>query len=62
MLKKQLRRGLSAFFYDVGYKEGQNFKSYEEMLNFIKEKGLPMDALYKVCRQSRGCKKIYRRN
>lgn len=42
-VKETARRGLSAFFYDVGYKEGQNFKSYEEMLNFIKEKGLPMD-------------------
>ena len=43
-IKETARRGLSAFFYDVGYKEGQNFKTYEEMLNFIKEKGLPMDA------------------
>lgn len=41
-VKETARRGLSAFFYDVGYKEGQNFKTYEEMLNFIKEKGLPM--------------------
>ena len=42
-VKETARRGLSAFFYDVGYKEGSKFKSYEEMLNFIKEKGLPMD-------------------
>ena len=42
-VKETARRGLSAFFYDVGYKEGQKFKTYEEMLNFIKEKGLPMD-------------------
>ncbi|MBO5131165.1 MAG: NAD-dependent DNA ligase LigA [Romboutsia sp.] len=42
-VKETARRGLSAFFYDVGYKEGENFKTYEEMLNFIKEKGLPMD-------------------
>ena len=42
-VKETARRGLSAFFYDVGYKEGQNFKTYEEMLNFIKQKGLPMD-------------------
>ena len=42
-VKETARRGLSAFFYDVGYKEGKNFKTYEEMLNFIKEKGLPMD-------------------
>lgn len=43
------KRGLSAFFYDIGYKEGQPFKTYEEMLNFIKEKGFPMDDYIKVC-------------
>ena len=42
-VKETARRGLSAFFYDVGYKECKKFKTYEEMLNFIKEKGLPMD-------------------
>ena len=42
-VKETARRGLSAFFYDVGYKEGNAFKTYEEMLKFIKEKGLPMD-------------------
>ena len=42
-VRETARRGLSAFFYDVGYKEGESFKSYEEMLGFIKEKGLPMD-------------------
>ncbi|WP_297713616.1 NAD-dependent DNA ligase LigA [Clostridium sp.] len=42
-VKETARRGLSAFFYDIGYKEEQNFKTYEEMLNFIKERGLPMD-------------------
>ena len=43
------KRGLSAFFYDIGYKEGESFKTYEEMLNFIKEKGFPMDDYIKVC-------------
>ena len=42
-VKETARRGLSAFFYDVGYKEGSAFKNYEEMLKFIKDKGLPMD-------------------
>ena len=37
------KRNLSAFFYDVGYKEGAPFKTYMEMLNFIKTKGFPMD-------------------
>lgn len=47
--KETARRNLSAFFYDVGYNEGEPFKSYTEMLNFIKEKGLPMDDYIKEC-------------
>ena len=46
-LKETAKRNLSAFFYDIGYKEGTPFKTYEEMLNFIKEKGLPMDSYVK---------------
>lgn len=42
-VKETARRNLSAFFYDVGYNEGQQFKTYEEMLGFIKKMGLPMD-------------------
>ena len=37
-LKETAKRNLSAFFYDVGYKEGEPFETYEEMLAFIKEK------------------------
>ncbi|MDZ7542654.1 NAD-dependent DNA ligase LigA, partial [Clostridium perfringens] len=48
-LKETAKRNLSAFFYDVGYKEGEPFKTYEEMLNFIKGKGLPMDSYVKYC-------------
>lgn len=48
-VKETARRNLSAFFYDIGYKEGAPFKTYLEMLNFIKEKGLPMDDYMKVC-------------
>lgn len=43
------KRGLSAFFYDIGYKEGEEFKTYTEMLDFIKEKGFPMDDYVKIC-------------
>ncbi|MGL5616755.1 MAG: NAD-dependent DNA ligase LigA [Sarcina sp.] len=43
------KRGLSAFFYDIGYKEGAGFETYREMLNFIKEKGFPMDEYIKEC-------------
>ncbi|MCQ2969008.1 MAG: NAD-dependent DNA ligase LigA [Clostridium sp.] len=46
-VKETARRGLSAFFYDIGYKEGTAFKNYEEMLEFIKDKGLPMDEYIK---------------
>lgn len=43
------KRNLSAFFYDVGYKEGAPFKTYIEMLNFIKTKGFPMDDYIREC-------------
>ncbi|OOM79681.1 DNA ligase [Clostridium sp. BL-8] len=48
-VKETARRNLSAFFYDVGYKEGTPFKSYLEMMKFIKEQGLPVDEYIKVC-------------
>ncbi|MEG0297739.1 MAG: NAD-dependent DNA ligase LigA [Clostridium sp.] len=48
-VKETAKRKLSAFFYDVGYKEGKGFKTYEEMLAFIKELGLPMDDYIKYC-------------
>ena len=48
-VRETAKRNLSAFFYDIGYKEGQQFETYEEMLNFIKEKGFPMDDYIKYC-------------
>jgi DNA ligase (NAD+) len=48
-IKETAKRNLSAFFYDVGYKEGTPFRSYEEMMNFIKEKGFPIDDYMKIC-------------
>ena len=48
-LKETAKRNLSAFFYDIGYKEGDGFRTYEEMLAFIKEKGFPMDDYIKAC-------------
>lgn len=48
-VKETARRNLSAFFYDVGYKEGTPFKTYLEMMDFIKEQGLPVDDYIKVC-------------
>ncbi|KOA18258.1 DNA ligase [Clostridium homopropionicum DSM 5847] len=48
-IKETARRNLSAFFYDIGYNEGEPFETYFDMLNFIKDKGLPVDDYYKVC-------------
>ncbi|MDP4090645.1 MAG: NAD-dependent DNA ligase LigA, partial [Bacillota bacterium] len=36
-------------FYDVGYNEGEPFKTYSEMLNFIKDKGFYLDDYIKEC-------------
>ena len=48
-VKETASRNLSAFFYDIGYKEGESFKTYLEMMDFIKDKGLPVDDYIKVC-------------
>ncbi|GAA0180678.1 NAD-dependent DNA ligase LigA [Clostridium sediminicola] len=48
-VKETAKRNLSAFFYNVVYNEGEPFKSYLEMLDFIKTKGFPMDDYIKVC-------------
>lgn len=48
-VKETARRNLSAFFYDIGYTEGEPFSSYIEMMNFIKEKGFPVDEYIKTC-------------
>ena len=48
-IKETARRNLSAFFYNVVYNEGKSFKTYEEMLDFIKKKGFPVDEYIKVC-------------
>jgi DNA ligase (NAD+) len=49
-VKETAKRNLSAFFYDIGYNEGRKFETYEEMLNFIKEKKFPMDDYIKICK------------
>lgn len=48
-VRETAKRKLSAFFYDIGYKEGTQFKSYEEMINFIKEKGFCVDDYIRIC-------------
>jgi len=49
-IQETARRNLSAFFYDVGYNEGKPFKTYMEMMDFIKEKGFPVDLYIKECK------------
>lgn len=48
-VKETERRNLSAFFYDIGYKEGNPFDTYVDMLNFIKDMGFYLDNYMKVC-------------
>lgn len=48
-IKETAKRNLSAFFYDVGYNEGPSFKTYIEMMEFIKKMGFPQDDYIKVC-------------
>lgn len=48
-IKETARRNLSAFFYDVGYNEGKQFNTYMEMMDFIKNNGLPVDKYIKLC-------------
>ena len=48
-ISETAKRGLSAFFYDVGYNEGQDFETYIDMMDFIKSKGFPVDEYIKIC-------------
>jgi len=48
-VSETVKRGLSAFFYDVGYNEGEEFKTYIEMMDFIKTNGFPVDDYIKEC-------------
>ncbi|MEG2353969.1 MAG: NAD-dependent DNA ligase LigA [Clostridium sp.] len=48
-IQETQKRNLSAFFYEIAYYEGGEFKTYVDMLNFIKENGLPVDDYIKTC-------------
>ncbi|NLW22652.1 MAG: NAD-dependent DNA ligase LigA [Tissierellia bacterium] len=43
------QRKLIAYFYNIGYIEGKEFKSHMEMLDFIKENRLPTYDYAKLC-------------
>lgn len=44
------KRHLSVYFYDIGYKEGEPFQSYQEMIDFIIKSGFPTDGYFKKAR------------
>lgn len=46
-LEETRRRNLTAFFYDIGYKEGTPFTTYREMIRFIEEMGFLTDGYFK---------------
>ncbi|SMC27873.1 DNA ligase (NAD+) [Clostridium acidisoli DSM 12555] len=48
-VKETARRNLSAFFYDVGYNQGEPFKTYKEMMDFLIEMNFPVDRYIKEC-------------
>lgn len=46
-LNETKKRDLNIFFYDIGYKEGDQFKTYEEMIDFIITHGFNTDGYFK---------------
>jgi DNA ligase (NAD+) len=48
-VKETARRNLTAFFYDIGYNEGEPFETYVDMFQFIKDKGFYVDEYFKLC-------------
>lgn len=46
--KETARRGLDAFFYNVGYIEGKEFDTHTEMINFLKENGFVVSDFERV--------------
>lgn len=47
--KKTAKRNLDAFIYNVGYKDGENFKNQEEMIKFLKENKFKVNSYEKKC-------------
>jgi DNA ligase (NAD+) len=41
-VQETARRGLSAFFYDIGYQDGGFFNTYADMLTFLDAEGFPV--------------------
>ncbi len=48
-IQETARRKLIAFFYDIGYCEGEPFTTYLELLDFLQGQGMPVHPYYKLC-------------
>lgn len=48
-VRETAKRRLIAYFYDIGYWEGQSFSEYEDMLGFIEKQGLPVHPYHIKC-------------
>ncbi len=46
-IRETKKRNLTAYFYDIGYKEGNQFENYREMISFIEDKGFLTDGFFK---------------
>jgi len=44
------RRGLSAYFYDINYWEGNAFPTYEAELEFLAAQGFPVHSFHRLCK------------
>lgn len=48
-IKETAKRKLIAYFYEIGYFEGDSFKNYEAVLNYLKENDFPVHSYYQKC-------------
>lgn len=46
------RRGLSAFFYDINYWEGEAFPTYTAELDYLEGQGFPVHSFRRLCKGS----------
>ncbi|MBZ4655373.1 MAG: ligA1 [Peptococcaceae bacterium] len=49
-IQETAKRKLIAWFYDIGFSQGESFRNYEEILAFLKEQKLPVHKYHKTCR------------
>lgn len=61
-LEETKRRNLTVFFYDVGYKEVEQFKDYKEMIEFIKDNGFRTDGYFKEAKDFNELKALIEEN